>query len=77
MDIGKFEILVVVRWADSTSERPWRVENPAGIPQLIGRLQKLREEQAVTVALESTGTYGDALRSQLAAAREVTRARRQ
>jgi transposase len=68
MDIGKFEILVVVRWADSTFERPWRVENPAGIPQLIGLLRKLRETQALTVALESTGTYGDALRSQLAAA---------
>ena len=65
MDIGKGEIFVVVRWEDRTFERPWKVANPTEIARLVGLLQALAEERVVTVAMESTGTYGDALRQAL------------
>src|SRR5262245_49155040 len=28
VDVGKFEVLVVGRWADGRLERPWRIKNP-------------------------------------------------
>jgi len=65
MDIGKHEIFVVVRWSDGTFERPWKVRNPAEIRLLVRTLTKLAEARPLTVAMESTGTYGDALRQAL------------
>jgi hypothetical protein len=31
VDVGKFDVLVVCRWADERFERPWRVKNPREI----------------------------------------------
>ena len=65
MDIGKGEVFAVVRWADETFERPWKAKNPTEVTELVGVLQALAEDRAVTVAMESTGTYGDVLRQAL------------
>jgi transposase len=65
MDIGKYQILGVARWPDGTFERPWRVANPLDIPALIALLAQLRGGRQLLVALEPSGTYGDALRQAL------------
>lgn len=63
LDIGKQEIVAVVRWPDGSFECPWSVKNPSEIQELIGLLQMLREVcDSLTVGLESTGTYGEAVR---------------
>ena len=65
IDVSKSDLLVVLRWSDSGFERPWRGKNPEEIPDLIHRLQPLADGRSLTIALESTGTYGDALRQAL------------
>jgi transposase len=65
LDVGKQEVLTVVRWVDGTFERPWKVQNPSEIAQLVQLLQDMAEERPMIVAMESTGTYGDALREAL------------
>jgi transposase len=64
-DIGKYWLMVVCRWPDGRFERPWRVANPLEIPVLIERLKQLGEGRRLRVALEPSGTYGDALRQAL------------
>ena len=66
-DIGKLWIFVVLRFSDGTFLRPWKAGNPSEIEYFVWLLQRLSKEHDVTVAMESTGTYGDALRSELAA----------
>ena len=65
VDVGKFELLVVCRWADGRFERPWRVKNPWEIPTLVALVGQIKAERELVVALESSGTYGDALRQAL------------
>lgn len=65
MDVGKGEVFTVVRWADETFERPWKAENPTEVMPLVAVLQVLAKDRGVTIAMESTGTYGDALRQAL------------
>jgi transposase len=65
VDTGKYELLCACRWPDRSFERPWRVQNPLEIPTLIGLLQRLRQGRRLVVALEPSGTYGDALRQAL------------
>ena len=65
VDVGKFELAAVGRWADGRFERPWRVANPGQVGALVGLLRELAPGRAVTVALEPSGTYGDALRQAL------------
>ena len=65
MDIGKFEGFAVARWSDGTFERPWKAKNPTEIVALVALLQVLARDRTVTVSMESTGTYGDALRQAL------------
>ena len=64
-DIGKFEILAVPRWDAKDFSRPWRVNNPLEIPDLVERLGQLGQGRRLVVALEPSGTYGDALRQAL------------
>jgi transposase len=64
-DIGKYEILVVPRWGNADFGRPWRVCNPEQIPQLVGLLAELAVGRRLRVAMEPSGTYGDALRQAL------------
>jgi transposase len=61
-DIGKFEILAMLRWGPADFERPWRVRNPGQIPELIRLLRQLADGRRLRLALEPSGTYGDPLR---------------
>jgi len=65
MDIGKFEIMAVARWPDRSFARPWRVANPSDVPVLIGLLKELAQGRHLQLAMEPSGTYGDALRQAL------------
>lgn len=65
MDVGKYEILGVLRWADGQFERPWKIKNPSEIRFFAERLRLLAGSCELKVAMEPTGTYGDALRAQL------------
>ena len=65
VDVGKFQLAAVGRWADGQFERPWRVANPGQVRDLVGLLGALTSQRTVTVALEPSGTYGDPLRQAL------------
>lgn len=65
IDVGKYQLTAVARWPDGEFERPWDVSNPEQIPVLVTLLKQLRQRHSVTVALEPSGTYGDALRQAL------------
>ena len=63
LDVAKEEIVVCLRWADGWFERPWSVKNPTEIHLLIELLLLLKEIcGSLTIGMESTGTYGDAVR---------------
>lgn len=66
VDVGKHKHLAVCRWSDSRFERPWQVNNPSEIRDLVGLLQAMNVGRKLVVAMESSGTYGDALRQALA-----------
>ena len=65
LDVAKSEFMATVRWSDGRFERPWRAKNPEEIPDMIHRLQRLAEGRSLVIAMESTGTYGDAMRQAL------------
>ncbi len=65
VDVGKYKLLAVCRWADGRFERPWRVDNPGEIVELVALLKRLGAGRKLLVALESSGTYGDAVRQAL------------
>ena len=69
IDVGKHDLWPVCRWDDGRFERPWRVKNPEEIPTLIALIQRMSTDRKLVVALESSGTYGDALRQALADAK--------
>ena len=66
IDVGKHDLWPVCRWASGRFERPWRVKNPEEIPTLIALIRRMSTGRKLAVALESSGTYGDALRQALA-----------
>jgi transposase len=61
-DIGKYEVLAVPRWGNRDFGRPWRILNPEQIGQLTRLLVALGQGRVMRLALEPSGTYGDALR---------------
>jgi transposase len=65
IDVGKQDLWAVCRWDTGRFERPWRVKNPEEIPALIALIQQMSEKRKLVVAMESSGTYGDALRQAL------------
>ena len=66
LDIAKGEIVACVRWGDGQFERPWSIANPAEIGLLVELLQQVKDaSDGLTVGLESTGTYSDAVRKAL------------
>jgi transposase len=65
VDVAKRELMAVLRWPDGSFQRPWRVANPGDLGLLAGKLKELSAACPVTVAMESSGTYGDPLRQQL------------
>ena len=67
VDVGKREMMAVLRWGDGRFERPWRVANPGQIGLLVRAAARLAGAvRGFRLAMESTGTYGDALRQALA-----------
>jgi transposase len=68
IDISKFEAWTVMRWRDGSFERPWKARIPSQMDELIAALRRIGQQRPLIVAMESTGTYGDALRVRLTAA---------
>ena len=62
LDVGKYELKAVVHGSQGRFERPWNVLNPAQVQVLIGHLQTLSVGRKLRIAMEPSGTYGDALR---------------
>lgn len=65
VDVGKHVMFVVLRWSDGCFERPWKVTNPTEIVLLVQTLTEVSKACPVTVAMESSGTYGEPLRQAL------------
>ena len=65
LDVSKHEIQAVVRNSGKDMQRPWRVPQPGGIPRLVEMVKELAVGRRLIVALEPTGTYGDAVRQAL------------
>jgi transposase len=68
VDVGKHKLFAVCRWADGTFARPWRIHNPSEIGDFAALLQRVGVRRPLVVAMESSGTYGDALRQALSEA---------
>lgn len=73
LDIGKRWIYVVLRWKDKDFGRPWKVRNPTELSALTRLLGEVGQGRRMTIAMEPTGTYGDALRQALADAKLAVR----
>ena len=71
LDVGKYQLRAVARWSDGSFDRPWRVGNPLEIPDFVELLGRLHPGRRLVVALEPSGTYGDAMRQALADAQIV------
>jgi transposase len=65
VDVAKGELVVCVVWPDRSFERPWRVKSPQETGLVVAMLLELDKCCPVTVAMESSGTYGDSLRQAL------------
>ena len=65
LDIGKEQIRAVARWPNGACDRPWRVQQPADLAILVALLRELSQGRQLRVAMEPTGTYGDAARQAL------------
>ena len=50
VDVGKYSLWAVCRWADGQFERPWRVENPGEIPRLLTLLKRVSAGRKLVVA---------------------------
>src|SRR5258708_832353 len=65
LDVGKGHTMVVIRDVQGTTLRPWKVRQPDEIGVIAERLKELSRHRPLVVAMEPTGTYGDALRQAL------------
>lgn len=65
LDVGKESVLCVLRWGLDDRDRPWRVDNPGEASLLATMLAEVGRGRRLIVAMEPTGTYGDALRQAL------------
>lgn len=62
VDVGKYSLVVVVSWDAEDFERPWVVKNPLEIGVAVEKLKELSQGRKLVIALEPSGTYGDAFR---------------
>ena len=62
VDVGKYNLAVVVNWDAEHFERPWVVKNPLEIGVAVAKLKELSQGRKLVIALEPSGTYGDAFR---------------
>jgi transposase len=65
LDIGKESIFCTLRWSVDDFDRPWRAGNPSEVGRLAELLAEVGRGRRLVVAMEPTGTYGDALRQAL------------
>jgi transposase len=65
LDVGKEFIFCVLRWGREDFDRPWRIRNPQDLVVLAKLLCEVGRGRRMIVAMEPTGTYGDALRQAL------------
>ena len=65
VDVGKLDFMGVLHWPDGTFHRPWRIKSPGEIRIAVEKLALLHKSCPLTVAMESSGTYGDAFRQAL------------
>ena len=65
VDVGKKCLLLVCRDVRAGFSRPWKAKQPEELGELVSRIVALSETGPLVVAMESTGTYGDALRQAL------------
>jgi len=65
LDVGKESIFCTLRWGADDFDRPWRVRNPFDVARFAELLRAVGHGRRLIVALEPTGTYGDALRQAL------------
>jgi transposase len=62
VDVGKFEMQAVLHRGAGEFERPWRIANPADVRAAVEHFRQLAAGRELVVAMEPSGTYGDALR---------------
>jgi transposase len=62
IDVGKEDLFLMLRWEDGTFMGPWHAQNRTGIRGIVEFLVSLARGRKLIVAMEPTGTYGDALR---------------
>src|SRR6202020_2712122 len=62
VDVGKLDLVGVLHWSDGTFHRPWRIKSPSEIRVAVEKLALLQKSCPLTVAMESSGSYGDAFR---------------
>jgi transposase len=65
LDVGKESIFCTLRWSTDDFDRPWRARNPSEVIRLVELLSVIGQGRRLIVAMEPTGTYGDALRQAL------------
>jgi transposase len=65
LDIGKEWIYCTLRWGAGDFDRPWRARNPSEVIRLAELLRAVGQGRQLLVAMEPTGTYGDATRQAL------------
>ena len=65
LDIGKQAVFAVVRDAEGNFERPWKIQNPHEVQELVKRTLQLAQHRPLVIAMEPTGTYGDPIRQAL------------
>jgi transposase len=62
IDVAKDDLKVVLHWGARQFERPWNVENPGELRVFVSLLRELSVGREMVIALEPSGTYGDAFR---------------
>lgn len=65
LDVSKHSVLAVLRWPDSSFERPWFVGQPQQLPLLVEHLRAIAAVHTLRIGIEPTGTYADPLRQAL------------
>ena len=74
VDVGKSTLALVLWWKLEDFESPWLAQNPGEIGLVVQLVKRLAQGRSFAVAVESSGTYGDALRQALSDAKiEVKR----
>ena len=62
LDVSKDDVKLMLRWESGQFAGVWRGENPGQIPRMVEMMCELCQGRRLRVAMEPTGTYGDALR---------------